>query len=738
MKKKVGNYLAARDELEAKYSSLISQADPSIKDELSSLKEFDFLNYSYIALKSYYEISKCKWDLDYRNLLDDLASVNARIESKLSIRELCFRMPGLSVLRRELRERAREAGKISHLMITSSANPQELASIVNEVSGPYTAPVTEDSTNGITRATPKVSDRTDTADRPSPSPSTIQDTQIVREDLVSQSQKTDLQPFSKDLSASGKLNTPQASSLSDSDGRQYRSSSILDLPIQIEALDAQESSEKTSDGLLEKPDDTRDSNTQRVQAEASHHQVSNESSERPKQKLISTDQEAMPSSNLSRKRSSDEPGLSQSAHKRPQVDCAFVKMRTWTREHVKCVVSGAYSNDDPKEAISKAFKSKFRINLTGEEVDTLRLHYGLMEPHMEGYRYNIQSFHAVATYFYDNMTNYVVIPWTEMRLQYARKTNFSIPDWEIKNRYYLFLLHRKVYGKLGEPASNYHDLVSAFHRINGRLTNSKLPSPVLDSETPSNSNKTTSASLTGSSNLASQKLKLSYNDTSSSKEWTPKDVEALIEAEHKVPATVNYRSSVVMHYIKLKTGHAFTLDEIQWRRSQDDVVKAIQKKATNNTPTSTAKTSNKVNKEASKDKISPIGDDKKSNIPIIPTQPATNQFDILLKNIAAETRDDPYYRNKFPEKILTDFWDFCKTKSLVSTIEYISLVDPQTKDVTLRVARLNMIKIAMLRLLRDHQVKILAELIENRLKRMMEMDVFDEALCTVINEHLHK
>lgn len=735
VKKKVGHYLAARDELETKYASLISQADPSIKNELCNLQEFDFLNHSYIALKSYYEISKCKWDLDYRNLLDDLASVNARIEAKLSIRELCNRIPELSVLRRELRERAREAGRISHLMITSSANLEELASIVNEIPLPPTKHSTKESVDKNQKVSAKLNKKANSAIQQSHTPKNVPQTQSALSNTVSQNKELGPQPSKKNLSASGKLDSPQTPSLSESDGKQHRSSSILDIPIQIEAFNAQNSNENLALPSVE-PEGTLKVNEPPTQIKTNIQTASNDQTKLPKQ--VTTEENAIQSTTSNKKRSSDEPGLSHPAHKRPQVECTFAKMRTWTREHVRCIVSGAYNNNNPVEAIMKAFKKKFKLKLTAEEVDTLRLHYGLMEPYMKGYRYNIQSFHAVASYFYDNMVNYVIIPWTDMRLQYARKTKISIPDWEIKNRYYLFLLHRKVYGKVGEPASNYHDLVSAFHKINGRLANSKLPSPILDSDTTAYSSKTVFDPNTGSSNLTLLKSSLSYSDSNPFDKWTPKDVEALIEAEHKVPATVNYRSSVIMHYIKLKTDHTFTLDEILWRRCQDDVLIAIQKRATTNKARTTEKFSDKNNKVGSNNNKILQADGQKQSSPMIPSQPASNQFDVLLENIATETREDSYYLRKIPGKIIMDFWDFDKTKSLVSTIEYISLIDPQTKDVTLRVARLNMIKIAMLRLLRDYQVKILAELIENRLKRMMEMDVFDEALCRVINEHLHK
>lgn len=737
VKKKVANYLAAREEIETKYASLISKADQSIREELTSLQEFDFLSYSYVALKSYYEISKCKWDLDYRNLLDDLASVNARIEAKLSIRELCDKMPELSVLRREMRERAREAGKISHLMITSSANIQELASIVDEVSVSSMTHNAGDSPVKSVQATPSLSTKTNPETHQFQAPNHTPLAHNVLQDTTSRRQTENQQP-NIEVAASGKLASPQAFSLSDSDRKQYRSSSILDIPIQIEALNAQEPTQKHTK-LPPQPESPRGDKNQRDQIEA---KTEAENDKRPEllHATKPSNLNGKANSTQSRKRSSDDNKASKSVQKRSRAQCTFEKMRQWNREHVKCVISGAYNSNNPTEAISKAFRRVFDLDLTPEEADTLRLHYGLMEPYMEGYRYNIQSFHAVASYFYENLNTYVVTPWNDMRLQYARKTKVSIPDWEIKNRYYLFLLHRRIYGKLGEPASNYHDLVSAFHRINGHLDNSKLPSPAIDSDNSSSAKKLSPLSKKGSSTSTALKQtpKLNYSDSNLFDKWTLKDVEALVEAEHNVPATANYRNSVIMHYIKLKTGHSFSLDEILSRRCQEDVLGAIKKRTITNKPASTIKVLSNLDTEANKGRNSLITNDTKKTNSLEHPPPATNQFDVLLRNIATETREDSYYLKKLPEKVITEFWDFRKTKSLLSTIEYISLIDPETKDVTLRVARLNMVKIAMLRLLRDHQVKILAELIKIRLKRMMEMDVFDEALCRVINEHLHK
>lgn len=109
-----------------------------------------------------------------------------------------------------------------------------------------------------------------------------------------------------------------------------------------------------------------------------------------------------------------------------------------------------------------------------------------------------------------------------------------------------------------------------------------------------------------------------------------------------------------------------------------------------------------------------------------------------MTQIDANTRPDWHYHQQFASLDLTEFWTFDKCKCITSTVEFLSRVPADTVDVTMRVARMNLVKLIMLRLLRLHLIKMLPELIESRMMRMMELDVFDAVLCRLINEHFER
>ena len=113
-------------------------------------------------------------------------------------------------------------------------------------------------------------------------------------------------------------------------------------------------------------------------------------------------------------------------------------------------------------------------------------------------------------------------------------------------------------------------------------------------------------------------------------------------------------------------------------------------------------------------------------------------FDELRKQIHALMHPDWYYRQKLAKADLTEFWTYSKCKTIVATVELISKFPADTTNVTHQVCRTNLFKIIMWMLLREDMIRVLVELIETRLVRMMEADVFDATLCLLINNNFKK
>lgn len=724
MKKKIGNYLAARNDLELRYLRLINEADPAIKQSIHNLYEFDLLNYSYLALKTYYDISKSKWDLDYRNILDDLASVNTRIESKLPIHELCETLPQLQVLRREQRENAREAGKIAHLMISSSASVEDLTLLVNDFDVPQLSSrnlltntlTTELNLPAINIGKPDVPRaRKDVASeraRSTTKQKQAKSNQMPEQNSTKAKKKSTPRTISNDneLVVSTRLPTsPEYIAIKPAVNNNMKQkdtylSSIPNTPIQPDAFRILEDTQGVS---FVEPETKND-------AENSTNVPFNSSTKKSSSALKSGPE--------SKKRATaSTPAAADQIHKRTKNQENFSNLLTWTREHVACLVNAAMDSSNPTSSIQKVFKDKFDVSLSADEANTLRLHYGLMEPSMKRYKYYIQAFRLVASYFFENRNEYVVTPWEEIRLQFARKADFNLPDWETRGRFYLYLLHRSVYGRVGEPSSNYGDLVAGFQKKMQPERISLLPSPPVEEESLASEKGNYNIAFSPSSKIP-QTQTLQYPKASQN-EWKTPDIEALVEAECNVPVDANYRTELLMRYIKLKTGKQFSISEIDLRRKQKDVLTILKQK--------------KVASKSAVKKTKNVTPPKETGVSPS-TQPTVSQFNALLSKIASEAQSDAYYESKIPKVLLTKFWDLGKSKSLISTVEYISRIDPNTADVVEKVARVYMIKIVRLRFLREHQVQALAEVIESRLKRMMEMDVFNEVQCKLLNAHFLK
>ncbi|KAF8001741.1 hypothetical protein HF325_004242 [Metschnikowia pulcherrima] len=136
LEKKLRSFLNDRRDLQVQYTKLKESAedlDLESREDLQALYDYDQLYYSHNAIKSYFEVSKSEWDLNDRQPFDSFADLMPKVEAKLHIDDLCFQHHGLQVLRRQLKENAQEGGKIAHLMMNTSATPEDLKNIIDGI-----------------------------------------------------------------------------------------------------------------------------------------------------------------------------------------------------------------------------------------------------------------------------------------------------------------------------------------------------------------------------------------------------------------------------------------------------------------------------------------------------------------------------------------------------------------------------------------------------------------------------
>ncbi|OBA23595.1 hypothetical protein METBIDRAFT_30027 [Metschnikowia bicuspidata var. bicuspidata NRRL YB-4993] len=388
------------------------------------------------------------------------------------------------------------------------------------------------------------------------------------------------------------------------------------------------------------------------------------------------------------------------------IESSFAQFPTWTKDFVRCIVSAAACHPDkPAEAIQAALEKKCKIRVRRDEAEMLRLHYGLRPETMEKFEYYIQAFHLIASQFSEQRARYVTVPWAELRVQFTRATQFPLEDWDIRGRYHFFLLHRRVYGKQGEPSHNYRDDVDAFRKKYAyRKSSAFLKGKKNSSEvSPAKASPTTSLTFENTPKTFSMSPKKNLR-------WSPEIFQALVDGYCAIPRETPNRLLVLTQYVFLKTETRVEQLLLLDISKSKEFLKEIQKRLP----------------EESESSISQID-------PSI-----FDQYNKTLSTIIAHTHPDSFYSAIIKDHHLTDFWDFSKTKSIMSTVEYASKIDANTKIPSLRVIRSKVLLYIRGRLLREHLVNVKEETVSRRLVRMMELDMFDESQCLLLNEVLHK
>lgn len=821
VQKKIRSYLAIKDDLHKKYVTITQkQVDTDLRQGLMDLYEFDQLCYSYYALKSYYDLSKSRWDLDYRNLLDDLSSLHLRIEDKIPVAELYLELPELSVLRREFRENAREGGKVAYLIVSLSVDMSVLKEILGvDIQKSTTGTPLEENNKrdsgklamhaSVAELSTGYSSQSSQVSAPQPLVSHPKSSQSVVSHSIQSAVSHSTQPLISHsaqpvVSHSTQPYQPVVSPPSHFVTSQHlkpqpvvsQHLTVPSTPYQLAGSGAPSAFENhRSPGYhafqFQLPQSLND---QRSHAYgASGHNVPPSASHAPTsfsppsqtvlQQVNTKLSHSNPAVASSSFNASKRPSTSEDivVKKRKNEDDDFGAFGTWTREHNYCIFKAVM--DDPlrtSQSIYLAIYKQFGITLSQRAIATLELHYGYSDRTQDKYQYYIQAFHLVASQFHDN-PNYVTVPWADIRLQFARKTGLTLADWEVRGRYLLFLLHRKVYGANGEPPSNYSDLVEEWKK----LLNLRNLSPNLRASPPATQQQ---------AGLEFQAGNTSISVEDEEQLWTPLYVDALIEAHSKLPLNLMNRMLVIKHYIKLKTNKEFDVKEIEsrlrWRdvelgvskllRQREKEIKEVQMSASAANRISSAgtslqtdsrnpqvnlghtvhPTSAKQTASGATTQLSKPSSESSTNAPAsVPAEtnataaniPASTpnhlakapvasqqtssdgsgQFDQLLTRIEKLTKPDWYYKAKFKPSIYTDFWDYEKCKCVYVTVEFFAGVPADTPDLTLRVARSNLKKMTRLRLLRGFKIKVLENLVENKLMNMMEHDVFTPAMIKV-------
>lgn len=224
-------------------------------------------------------------------------------------------------------------------------------------------------------------------------------------------------------------------------------------------------------------------------------------------------------------------------------DDIFRGIKSWTSAHTLCVfeaVSGLELESLACEAIQQAMKARFNVDLPYNAARTLRSHYGLDPRTMAKYQYYIQVFHLEASRIYDARSSYVTMPWMELAHAFQRRSNMAIPEWEVKGRFSLFVLHRHTFGRSGESPFAYNTLRETLK----------------NKSSPKSSQSEVSALPVGV--------------------WTPRMLEYLIDAQLKIPPNATNRSVIISHYIRLKSNITISKEEIESRLKWRDVLLALQ------------------------------------------------------------------------------------------------------------------------------------------------------------------
>lgn len=121
LRRKARNYEERVLRLEQQYSSIGENLKKSqwagnsdnFKTAFELIYELDSVLYKYHALKSYLEASKQEVGEYYKEIMQCIEEYESKFEKELPIPDIIVEFPDLAIIRRQLHESSREAGKIA-------------------------------------------------------------------------------------------------------------------------------------------------------------------------------------------------------------------------------------------------------------------------------------------------------------------------------------------------------------------------------------------------------------------------------------------------------------------------------------------------------------------------------------------------------------------------------------------------------------------------------------------------
>lgn len=783
IEKKIRSFLADKQKLDDQYKFLAQGKEP-LNAELKNLYEFDKLCYLYYALKSYYETSKCKWALDYRNILHDLSQLVSQVESKMPVDDVLELQRQLAVIRRQYRENAIEGGKVAFAMVLLATDVNVLNSIVSKFLGTSSqnANVNHMSTvSSADKATPNaapqvVNDET----------TNIQQKRI--EDLI-RAPLTQTQPSEPNRFAPSDLRnvydrTPPSSKESTPQKRPSESSQVFTKKYRPQKFFSDlntwtsEHVKCAFDAVLDNP-----LSPNAAVSEAFKKQFGIELSSEAAYTLRSHyGMLALTIDNFQYYNSQFNVVASQfylNRLKYVTVPWADLKIQFARRTGLQL------SDDEIKGRYDLFLHHRHIYGPHGEPLGNYILHWHEFKrkrdlriqqskstssvlsaaPHKDAAATNASA----ANVWSKDMTQYLIeavvsfptnVPNRLEKIQNyieQRSGGMLIEETEIieklRQPFVIQAINTALAVRYGmSPAANGPAIDFNKYR-SGPLPPAAIPNPPPTASPPS--------SFPTINQQTRQALNVPNLPPQAPNNQRP-GTQAHVAAPHPTnkPRRLVQRPPQPSQLPQSFLQQAFPQPSLQrplaWAPPQRPQSTLLQSTAANGgqAPNGAAHRT-PVHPPPALHQQASTATPAKASIPTSLAQPTTptsvpganpaenaapqpNHFDNLMQKISASERPPEYYVEKFRKLPLQSFWDFNKTMTLFATIDFMARVPENTPDITLKVARMQLHKIIMLRLLRIHQVKVQDQSIEGRLMQMMELDVFDPSLVQLISNYILK
>lgn len=691
--KKIRSYLSIRNDLYKQYRTIQqSEVSADLRQNLADLFEYDQLCYSYHALKSYYDLSKSRWDLDYRNLLDDLASLNARIEEKIVLVDLFGEFPELQMLRRQLKENAKEGGKVAFLIVSLSTDMDAVKQFMADIEVSDWTPERNVSATPSKETTKVPQQAIQSATQPA-QPAARPETQQNR---------AATQPSHPPSQGAAPTTTPP--------------STLSNATASNASQQVAESTKRASD------------------------------SQSPVGKRTSLDESFSRFTTWTREH---DLSIFRAAAQNPLVPINAIQLALHRDFGVlispeACRTLMLHYGMDPRT------KDKYQYYIQAFHLVASQFHHNRQYVTVPWAEIRLQFARKTGLTLDDWEVRGRYLLFMLHRAVYGTSgeppSNYSdlADEW------------RKISDFRGQGSRLAAGKHVPDSQVPPRLEFSKQQASIaVDSEeeiwTPQMLALLVTAHLKIPPGTPNRILSIKhYIYLESKKDIDVREVEERLKWKDIVNAVERIRMSQAIQNPIIPITQSQSPQPQVFQATQPPVSQTLGSQTkVNQTPSGKPQLasqqwqvtplSNKV-QPSQVTKVSQTTPGQTSQIQSSPasTPRTINQFDALLDTIEKLAKPDWYYKPKFPPGTLTEFWDFDKCKCVYVTVEFFAKIPTDTPDLTLKVARANLKKMTRLRLLRAFKIKVLEALVENKLMHMMEQDVFSPLMVAVITSNLGK